>query len=343
MGREEGTGRALLRLALSVLGAALLLTWILLRFVDVAELRRAMGQISSLDLLRPAVVAALALLLSAQRWRTLVRGMGYRIPFGLSLFAVLAAWPLAAVTPSRLGDALRAAVVRDRAPLVAGVGSIVVERLLDVQSLVLLASAGAFASGQRGWGAVGVSLLVVFWTGILIIARLACSLPRTLSRGTWRERVTRLTSGLQRLSSDRRRALAAAVMSLATWMLSLWIISDLLSASGASVPFEKLLLAWPAAVVASAVPLTLSGLGVRDGIFLAIAVGLLPDLDRGGVLTATLLYPAVTSWLFALIGAPFLMRAIAGDRAWRRLDAERRREPDSKGDEPEKAGQADQE
>ncbi|MGB1013366.1 MAG: lysylphosphatidylglycerol synthase domain-containing protein, partial [Nannocystaceae bacterium] len=41
------------------------------------------------------------LLLSAVRWRLILRAMGYRVAMGRALNAILSAWPVAVLTPSR--------------------------------------------------------------------------------------------------------------------------------------------------------------------------------------------------------------------------------------------------
>lgn len=314
-GRPPRRGAWRLGLALAVTFA--LLGWLLTRVVEPAELGTALARLSAADLGRPLLLAAVAVLLAAQRWRTLLGGLGHPVPYRRCLRAVLATWPVAVVTPSRAGDALRAALVRDRAPLAAGLGSVLLEKLLDLQSLALLVLAGALAGGRVGLAALALVAVAGFWSALLL-------LPRTVFRGVGarlsgaaRARLESAAGALEHLRRARGALVATVAMSLAAWGLSTAIFAGLLAGCGAPVPAADLLLVWPVAVVAAVLPFAFSGLGARDGVLLGLLAALRPGIDSGAVLAATLLYPALTSWLFAIVGTPLAMRAFAADPALR--------------------------
>ncbi len=308
-GRLRGWGR----LAAAVFVSALLFAWLIFYVVDTDELRQALARIGPRGLVQPVLIASATLVLAAQRWRTLLLGLGYSVRFQRCLFAVLATWPIAAITPSRAGDGLRAAVIRDEVPAAAGLGSVLIEKLLDVHSLLLLVGAGALASGNGTVGVLASIGVIAFWSSLALVPRL---LRHWRGRGISTRLEARLAAvelGLDRLLRSRRELAWATVLSLVASGCSLWIIADLLRSAGQAIPLGDLLLAWPVAVLAAVAPFAFSGLGTRDLAFLALLAVLRPDVERSAVLAATLLFPAVTSWTFALLGAPFLMRALASD------------------------------
>lgn len=315
-GGPASHGRAW-RLLLALAVTLGLLAWLLGRVVAPGEMRAAFARLSPADLVRPLALSGVAFLLSALRWRTLLAGLGHAVGYRQALFAVLATWPVAVVTPSRSGDALRAALVRDRVPLAAGLGSVLLEKLLDLQSLALLVAAGALAAGRGTLATAALTAVLGFWLGLFLLPVALGRIARTRLRGRLKERLDATSDALVRLRRARGRFAAVVAMSLAAWLLSTAILGDLLGTTGQPVAAADLLLAWPAAVVAAVLPFALSGIGARDGVFLGLLSAIRPGVDPAAVLAATLLYPALTSWVFALVGLPFAARAFAADPALR--------------------------
>jgi len=325
-GGSASHGRAW-RLLLAVAVTLGLLAWLLGRVAAPGEMRAAFARLSPADLVRPLALSGIAVLLSALRWRTLLAGLGHAVGYRRVLFTVVATWPVAVMTPSRSGDALRAALVRDRVPLAAGLGSVLLEKLLDLQSLTLLVTAGALATGHGALATAALAAVLGFWLGLLLLPRALGRVGRTRLGGRLRERLDATSDALVRLRRARGRFAAVVAMSVAAWLLSAAILGDLLAATGQPVAAPDLLLVWPAAVAAAVLPFAFSGIGPRDGVFLALLSAIRPSVDPAAVLAATLLYPVLTSWVFAFAGLPFAARAFAADpalRSWPRSGPGRR-------------------
>jgi uncharacterized protein (TIRG00374 family) len=295
-----------------------LLGLLLGRFAEPGELLAAFERIAPAKLALPFLLSGAALFLSALRWKTLLRGLGHDLPYRSCLFAVIATWPIAVLTPSRSGDALRAALVRNRVPLAAGLGSVLVEKLIDLQSLGVLLAAGAVANGRYPLVVVTLAVVAAFWVGLFLAPEALRRAISSCAGERFRARLEATAGALSRLRRARGPLGAVVAMSIGAWLLTAAIVHELLVATGQDVPPGDLLLAWPAAVVASAIPLAFSGVGARDGVFLGLLASIRPGIDPAATLTATLLYPAVTSWTFAVIGLPFTVRALAADPDLRR-------------------------
>ena len=88
---------------------------------------------------------------------------------------------------------------------------------------------------------------------------------------------------------------------------------------------------WPLAVFAGALPITISGLGTRDGTFILLVSSLSSGpVDAAPILAATLLYPLVTAWIYSLVGVPCLLYLLHTDPLARRTAQRlaRRNSPD---------------
>jgi glycosyltransferase 2 family protein len=173
----------------------------------------------------------------AARWRVLLANAGERCaPFPL-LGALLASFAVNCVVPARVGDLLRALLVRRHQGVGAAkaLGTIVVERVIDLAVVLLLLLAAVGLTLHRpGGGGVAVAaaaaaavcgaaagLLVLLRSGCL--GRLAGRLPRPLVRacdgfrqgslgclGSWR-RVLPLSLGIWGVDTTRLALVVAAL------------------------------------------------------------------------------------------------------------------------------------
>ncbi len=87
-----------------------------------------------------AAIATLVVLFSAvaQRFRLVLRSLGYEITLFESFDAIIATYPFAVITPSKASDLLRAVALRDKVPAIECSSAVIAERLVDVQALCVL-------------------------------------------------------------------------------------------------------------------------------------------------------------------------------------------------------------
>jgi len=126
----------------------------------------------------------------------------------------------------------------------------------------------------------------------------------------------RLRSGLRRFAGAISSALAqpgrlalAFLTSLLAWLLACAMLFVLLAVFGSVLPWWVILAGWPLAALAGTLPITLAGMGTRDGAFLLILAWLrAAPSSEAAVLSATLGYAALGIWLWILVGIPFMLR-----------------------------------
>ena len=107
------------------------------------------------------------------RWKGVLRAQGIVLPFRLALRAVLIANVLNSFLPSKGGEVVKAAYLRDHGGLVAGLGTVVLERLVDLLVLGLLGLVGFMISGVS-WGLAAAGLLI---GGVICVFFVALVLP----------------------------------------------------------------------------------------------------------------------------------------------------------------------
>jgi uncharacterized protein (TIRG00374 family) len=257
-----------------------------------------------------AVLASSACtLVGAERWRLVLKAMGYDLSFRRSLEVVLATSPLAMVTPSRASDLLRPVAVRDVIPLPAATGSVLAEKAIDLLVLLLMATAGAAVQGLGVWaaciGALAVAEIAVI-AAVMTHRRALEEWPLLRRR---RQAVEDLFAAIVTLRRAHPARLFATVMaSVAMRVLTTAISHSMLVAVGARVRMFDTLTLWPAATLVGLAPLTLAGIGTRDAAFIDLLAERGAHADSSQVLAATVGYSAVAIALFAVVGIPFMIR-----------------------------------
>jgi uncharacterized protein (TIRG00374 family) len=250
-------------------------------------------------------LACLSVAVSAQRWRQVLSGMGYSLGFGRSLHAVLAAWPISVMTPSRAGDFVRALLVRDRVPLSASTGSVLAEKLIDVHALLVV---GLVAAGaNRLWRELAILavLLVAEWLAVIMLLRGRRYLLRLGVFARRQAAIDRLYESFDRLAARPRSLFVISSSSLGIRLLTVGVIVALLRAVGVEQPFFALVAPWMLATLAGLLPFTLAGMGTRDATFVLL-VQLATDraIPEPKLVFATMGYSLLALWSFALLGLP---------------------------------------
>lgn len=164
------TGSRSLLLWLGLLVSAVF-TYLAVRGVDFAGVREALGE-SHYWWLAPALGAlAIGTAVRALRWQLLFR-RETRPPFRAAAGALLVGIFVNSILPARAGEAARVVVLNQQAGTsrVEAVGTVVLERALDVLCLLLLLFAVAPWLPQVSWLLPAVVLAVALVVGLAIVA-----------------------------------------------------------------------------------------------------------------------------------------------------------------------------
>ena len=240
------------------------------------------------------------LVLSAYRWRLLAAILGLDAPFTDFLaFRFVATFANTLIPGVAGGDALRAIYLgRRTSRLGEAVASVLADRIVGLIGLFWLAACAAIFLRERGLPSVlttlpiltGLIALVSFVANPLII-RFVQLIPLRLSR----------YAGFVVTYLEHRRDLLAA-LALSVTVQSVLALCQYLLALGIGIdaPLTLFLFCVPIAGVFASLPLTINGLGVREGAYLLLFG--VAGVDRTNAIALGLLWFACTT-LGALPGA----------------------------------------
>ncbi len=248
------------------------------------------------------------------KWDFYLRRLAVPLPRGQSLLVFLAGLTMS-VTPGKLGELLKAFLVRDLVGTeISRTASVVMaERLTDVAGLLILSAVGLTALPHGGTLLLAVAVLL----GVAVIGLrtrwLAAFADRLVQRG---DRWARLAEPIRLFLGAGRTLLApaaltwAVVLSVLSWFCECLAFYVVLHGLGLGTPLRAATFIYAFASLAGAVSMLPGGLGVAEGSLTGLLVALgttLPDAAA-----ATLLIRAATLWLAVALGAATLGLAFRG-------------------------------
>ena len=253
--------------------------------------------------------------LSGLRWWLLLRVQGIEVVWHRVTVCAMAGLLFDAVLPGAAGGDLARALLLRRlggVPVLTGLISLMVDHLSGLLALVVLAF--GFTLGQRElleatpMGTVGLYYLGLFviGVGLTLMASFALSHPRLTG---WvpafvpgRSSLVKFAEAWHVYARDWRRSLLAGVVSVPLLLAHFSLFHGMLRAAGASVEWVDVMAVMPVVDVVCLLPVSFSGLGVREMLFVKIwGAGVEPGLlALGGVLGHLgLAFCGVAGWIWA--------------------------------------------
>lgn len=251
------------------------------------------------------------LLLASFRLDLIIRATGFSPGFLRCAEAVFATWPVALLTPSRAGDFARAYLLRDVVPATEGSGAVLAEKVIDVQSLTILATAGSIIGGHYFFASITGAMLLGVWVTLFLLTRYTDFFVRLPLVRRLEETFRKLLAALRAMGSNRGWYLVISAISLCGWVLAIGIVMALLEGFHADVPVLATFGVWPIALFVGMLPVTLAGAGTRDAAFLSLLVLALGEVSESAVLAASLTYGLVTAWIPGILLVPVMLWAFA--------------------------------
>ena len=276
-----------------------LIVWLLSR-IDTARASQIIKQANSSYLLAACGLILINPLLMVLRWRGVLSAQaGDLVPFMVSLRAVLMANVLNSFLPSKAGDMAKAVYLRKHGGLSRGLGTVVLERMIDFCVLGSLGIIGFFISGVN-WGLLAGTLMI---GGMAFLFCFITFFP--LQKVGAPEKVLKIASDFQSVWKNwitKPASIAQTLLgSIGVWSICGMIVFLLSSAFEQSLDVAYAYSIFPLAVLAGLVPTTISGIGTRDAAFVALLSAYMPTEE------ATLIglgYTLIAYWLLSLISLP---------------------------------------
>jgi glycosyltransferase 2 family protein len=223
--------------------------------------------------------------ISAMRWTTLARPLGIKIPFEAMLRYYLIGMFFNLFAPGTVGgDVTRVYyLVRDEDARAQGHSvttvhaamSVLMDRAIGMVVLVWLGAAGLLLFPD--YAVPHAARIATFLLALgLLAGALITPLLRRLLPEDGHQLVVKLRLAFRAYRTHRRALMNASLFSLAIHLVQAWMHVVMGSALGLNVPFSFAIIVYPLVGTFSAIPISLNGLGLREGgyIFLLAVIGI---------------------------------------------------------------------
>ncbi|MFH0969963.1 MAG: lysylphosphatidylglycerol synthase transmembrane domain-containing protein [Candidatus Diapherotrites archaeon] len=254
------------------------------------------------------------------KWQQMMRSLNSHIGLRESIRLLFIGLFISVATPGRLGDFARAYYVKDRLPIGKGIMAVLIDRAMDVFTLVVLATIGLAMLAQTK----GVMLVSPFWSaGILLLLGVGTYflLKRKWARFFWSKgnRVLprkyhaiiekyggQFYDAIPLLKRRTPHLLLAGMCTLFAWACSITFGWFILLSLGHALHWEVALLTIPALALMEIIPAGILGIGTRE-VAAVIVLGAY-SVSPESAIAFSLLYFALGYIPSFLLGAYFFNR-----------------------------------
>jgi glycosyltransferase 2 family protein len=236
------------------------IVWILLSFVDLEKCVSSFQRINAVWFVAALLCSPLVVLMSSRKWYEIIHAEARGLTYGEALIAFLGGTFFGLFTPGRLGEFGKIALVRQgRLRILAGIA--LLDRMLDVEILVLMATGGALVIfGFLAFGAITSVALLGAW--IILSQRLKEQLLRPILLITpFKDKVAGFMEGLTLVPA--KVLYKCAGLRLAACTIDLFQFY-LIANSFDSVKFVDIAAVYPLVILSNLAPVTIGGIGVRE-------------------------------------------------------------------------------
>jgi uncharacterized membrane protein YbhN (UPF0104 family) len=255
------------------------------------------------------VLMAASFVAAAWRWQRVLAVYDQHIGLRTLLSHYLAGQFVGNVLPSTVGgDVLRISrCSKDTGSTEVAFGSVVIERLTGFFALPLITFAGFMArpdliGNGRSWIALAIAgASLAFLALILVLAASPKLAGRFTDHANWMRFIGVVHVGVDRLRRDPKDAVAALGAAVAYQLTVVCAVYCAVHTIGLTIPNGAVIAFIPAVAMAQVVPISVGGLGVREGVLALLLHPL--GVTTGQAVAVGLLWYAMTL-IVSLAGAP---------------------------------------
>jgi uncharacterized membrane protein YbhN (UPF0104 family) len=301
------------------LTVSLAAAWLVFTNIDWAILLGLIARVDPVRLAFAGLVLSIQFAIMVWRWRIIVEFLGKsQVAAGPLAVALGRSMLIGQPLPSTVGgDVVRTVILSRHTGMAIAARAVVCDRVTALAALVTLVALTLPLFAYR----VGVEpiflVLVVVSLGSLAVFVAVLARPNWLSNLPWiGGYAAMLANDTRQVLVSRERGSLVLLLGLATHLFGVLLIYELAHAVGSAISLVDCTLIVPATLLISAIPISLGGWGVRDGV-LAAGFAMMNMSSEQGVATSILF--GLTGPLIGLIAefaTPFLrMRAAPRDGA----------------------------
>jgi uncharacterized protein (TIRG00374 family) len=303
------TRRARLGLLLRIVVSAVLLAFLISK-IDFSKVTPRNSHLGTLVWLALALATAtLGIILSAWRWQKVIGAFGVHVPISRLSTHYFAGQFVGNVLPSTIGgDVVRVSrSAKDIGTTETAFAAVALERLTGFLALPALCLIGfaidpTLLESSTAWVALLVSGIALAALGtILFLAGHPKAAGRFDGNENWTRFIGAVHEGIAHLRGDRRRVVGVLGTAFVYQVSVIATVGFLSLTLGTGVSFAALVAFIPVVAMAQVVPISLSGLGIREGMLVLLLTPL--GVSNGHAIGLGLAWYA-TMLIVSLPGAP---------------------------------------
>ncbi len=299
---EENSSNSGLHIAILV-GITALVFFFLFRQIDIVNVVFLLKNISCVHWVLASTLTLSFFVIIAVRWRIVLLSMGFHISLRESCVIILGVWPISTISPSKSGDLLRAISLRKKIKPMVVAGSVLTERMLDFLMIAVFALMGGLLF--RRFDIISIASAVIFCVVVSVwITGKNIRIPFGQKAGVQLEN---LLQSIRMLRKQPVLLTAIVLLTILKWVAVFAQAAILFRGVGATVPFGFIMAALPISILAGLLPITLGGMGVRESAMVVLFHGVATESQS---LAVGLLYSFFGYWLLAILGIPFIKKAL---------------------------------
>lgn len=267
---------------------------------DFQEVGTLLAQFPVTYLLAALGLAMVNYLVRFLRWVFYLRTLGIDVPFAVSFLAFLSGLAMT-ITPGKVGELVKCYLLRDRSdiPVTRSVPVVLMERLTDLLSIVLMGLIGVALLPPLVSVSLGVALVVLAGALYFLTNRHTDRWMHLPVIRRWADQTLEAREGIRVLSRPVPM-MVAVTLGLVSWIsegVALWVV---LEGLGADIGIVLSMPIYAGSVLAGAVTTLPGGLVGTEGAMVALLQQ--SGSSRDVAATGTLLVRVATLWFAVAIG-----------------------------------------
>jgi uncharacterized protein (TIRG00374 family) len=296
---------------------SLLFLAILVQKIDVQGILKSLLLVKLLYLLASLALIPLLEFSRCIKWRIILNKLKYPISLRCLILNNLKAYPLGVVTPSNIGEMIRAYYLHKcGVPKVESAVSVILDRFLEILSTFSIGFLGFiilpinFSLSSKIIAVLFLlSIMMLFSNRVLhLLLTIFATFLKRVFRGKYikSEQIDEVSSLFFETFSNRRLFLTGFILSLFQWTIIVFQFKIILLSFGYKPQLYDLVAVVGISWIAALIPITISGLGIREsvGVFLFNSIGI-PD---GVAFTVFLLTIILYQIIMSIVGILLLFK-----------------------------------
>ncbi|TSD02422.1 MAG: hypothetical protein Athens071424_68 [Parcubacteria group bacterium Athens0714_24] len=279
-----------------------LILFFLFSKIDYNEVEKIISESDKKNLFLAVLIFFLPILISALRWKTLMKIAGGDINYKSVLGAYLANIPISKMSPLNSGSFVRAFYFKDKIPVSKNMGIIFLENMLDFMLVSFFVLLGGLILKIKIAVIMGT---VVFLSGLCFLIFIP-KIKLTINE-KWKNKLANFSDVSMILHGAPGFFFLIIFYTFLAWLLVLTCFKFLFLAFGIKISFLYIITSQPIVILLGLIPITISGVGARESIMVYLYHQFAPV---SSIVAVGLSYSFLAVILLPLLCLPFLFKYI---------------------------------